>query len=305
MPDPSIIDASAQALNNAANYMAAANLNKKTRKWNEKQYDKARADSLADWTRQNEYNSPASQMARLREAGLNPNLVYGKGADNTSQSVHGTDTKSWNPKSPEFNFNAQQSLMLHADLAMKAAQTDNLKVQNTVLDQERILKSAQTLQTMSSTSESAARTARSNFDLQMEQSLKDTTAEFRKGQLRQQDANIQFTLDQNERAAAMQAPNLTKAMEEILTLRKGRAKTDADIRQINEAIENMKKDGELKQLEINLREKGINPNDNIFLRVAAQLLEKYLTGSKGSVPGEEKFAPLNKYTPKRPWEFWK
>lgn len=34
---------------------------------------------------QNQYNSPTSQMARLKEAGLNPNLVYGSGAvGNTS-----------------------------------------------------------------------------------------------------------------------------------------------------------------------------------------------------------------------------
>lgn len=30
--------------------------------------------------KQNEYNKPINQMARLREAGLNPNLVYGNGA---------------------------------------------------------------------------------------------------------------------------------------------------------------------------------------------------------------------------------
>lgn len=32
------------------------------------------------WQANNEYNTPANQMMRLREAGLNPNLIYGSGA---------------------------------------------------------------------------------------------------------------------------------------------------------------------------------------------------------------------------------
>ena len=35
---------------------------------------------LAMWNRQNEYNNPKNQMARLSAAGLNPNLVYGSGS---------------------------------------------------------------------------------------------------------------------------------------------------------------------------------------------------------------------------------
>lgn len=34
---------------------------------------------MKSWHMQNEYNSPQARMQRLREAGLNPNLVYGKG----------------------------------------------------------------------------------------------------------------------------------------------------------------------------------------------------------------------------------
>ena len=38
------------------------------------------------WEATNEYNSPAQQMARYREAGLNPNLIYGQ--SNTVQSMN-------------------------------------------------------------------------------------------------------------------------------------------------------------------------------------------------------------------------
>lgn len=36
------------------------------------------------WDAKNLYNSPAQQMQRLKEGKLNPNLVYGKGIENTS-----------------------------------------------------------------------------------------------------------------------------------------------------------------------------------------------------------------------------
>ena len=39
---------------------------------------------IAQWHRENAYNSPTAQMERLRQAGLNPNLVYGGGATTLS-----------------------------------------------------------------------------------------------------------------------------------------------------------------------------------------------------------------------------
>lgn len=42
------------------------------------------AYNLELWKLQNEYNSPAAQMARYQDAGLNPNLIYGQ--QNTAQA---------------------------------------------------------------------------------------------------------------------------------------------------------------------------------------------------------------------------
>nr|QQL13309.1 MAG: DNA pilot protein [Microviridae sp.] len=42
--------------------------------------------NLEMWHRQNEYNSPTAQMQRLKDAGLNPNLVYGNGAVGNASS---------------------------------------------------------------------------------------------------------------------------------------------------------------------------------------------------------------------------
>lgn len=42
--------------------------------------------NLEQWNRENEYNSPAAQMQRYKEAGLNPNLMYTSAGSNTAAS---------------------------------------------------------------------------------------------------------------------------------------------------------------------------------------------------------------------------
>ena len=57
--------------------------------YSKKNTKKAYERDLAFWNMQNEYNTPENQMARLKEAGLNPNLIYGQiSSGNSSSSVH-------------------------------------------------------------------------------------------------------------------------------------------------------------------------------------------------------------------------
>lgn len=44
---------------------------------NQLTYQQQRRDSLADWNRQNEYNSPSAQVQRLRDAGISPYTMSG------------------------------------------------------------------------------------------------------------------------------------------------------------------------------------------------------------------------------------
>lgn len=76
-----------QSVMNAANVALAADTTFKDRQFAHEMYDIQRAHNLEDWWRQNEYNLPSAQMQRLKDAGLNPNLVYGHGADATATSL--------------------------------------------------------------------------------------------------------------------------------------------------------------------------------------------------------------------------
>lgn len=62
--------------------------------------------ALKLWNMNNEYNSPASQMARFKEAGLNPNLIYQQGTPGNSGS-------------PAQASHANYSVQPHADLNTK------------------------------------------------------------------------------------------------------------------------------------------------------------------------------------------
>lgn len=42
--------------------------------------------NLAQWERENEYNSPVNQMARLKEAGINPRMAFGDSASSQAAS---------------------------------------------------------------------------------------------------------------------------------------------------------------------------------------------------------------------------
>lgn len=70
---------------------------------NLRQYKRQRKDNLDDWHRQNQYNSPVQQMARLKEAGLNPALMYGKSGGTGQSTSLPNKTEQSTGIVPDFN----------------------------------------------------------------------------------------------------------------------------------------------------------------------------------------------------------
>lgn len=68
------------------------------KRWQLKMYDKQRADNLADWNMENEYNSPSNQRKLLEEAGYNPALFGDQIAGTSSAS----SVKEAQPASPSY-----------------------------------------------------------------------------------------------------------------------------------------------------------------------------------------------------------
>lgn len=272
-----LIAAGSQLASSGINAASQASMNKKTRDFQIAMYNQQRQNSLSDWQMQNDYNHPSQQMARLRQAGLNPNLVYGNGATTQASPVRSTDSGSWNPQAPQFNLGAAANAGIGAyyDMQIKDANLDNLRAQNTVIMDEHALKQAQTAAVLASTGKTTIDTESATFDLMMKNLTKDYDLSYRQGMVKKQDADTRFTLDQNERAQAMQASTLATAAEGILRSRSERATSAAQRQSIYAQIENIKKDTTLKQLDIDLRRMGVQPNDPLWSRIVGRLLNNY------------------------------
>lgn len=104
----------------ASNLIGQGVTNTQNRKLSKYSYQQ----DLAMWHRQNAYNHPSQQMARLKQAGLNPNLVYGTGSvGNTSAPPPKYDT-------PEYQLDTKLPLMEtisnYATMKETQARTNNL-----------------------------------------------------------------------------------------------------------------------------------------------------------------------------------
>jgi hypothetical protein len=95
-----------------------------------------------EWKRNIRYNDPSAQMARLKKAGLNPNLVYGSG-NATNLQKYTAPTQNVADIVTEAGSLPMNSLTTYQDFRMKQAQTDNLKAQNKILLETARLKEAE------------------------------------------------------------------------------------------------------------------------------------------------------------------
>jgi hypothetical protein len=87
--------------------------------------------SEAMWNKQNEYNLPSAQMERFKQAGLNPNLIYGQGNAGNAGAVGSYNRATVQPKRLEFQ--TLPVLSQYMDLQAKSAQVDNLREQNKLI----------------------------------------------------------------------------------------------------------------------------------------------------------------------------
>lgn len=110
---------------------------------------------MAMWEANNAYNTPAEQMKRLREAGLNPNLVYGGGS-----ATH-TATMASAPKVEpgRFGFNS--------DSILKHQQSDIFNKELLNLEETNKLIKAQTLAQLAAAGKSKADADKSEADAEV------------------------------------------------------------------------------------------------------------------------------------------
>jgi hypothetical protein len=257
------------ALSGAAQVAGQLQQNRKANAFSREMYEKTKADNIKFWDMQNEYNSPQKQMERLRMSGLNPNMVYDKGgAIQAAGNISTPDVQGGQFRAPDFT-QISNPVQGYFDTKIKQAQYDNLLAANTTMQQEAILKAAQALGETTRTKGQgiANRLAETNFQYSVEGARLANEATR---------ANTQFTLDSNTRAQLMSGKQLQLIGEDILLRAQQRANTIQDRMNAKQMLENLRKDGTLKDFDINLRKMGLNPSDPTYLRVATEALQPYL-----------------------------
>ena len=141
--------------------------------WQQQENEKAYQRSLNMWNLQNEYNSPTQQMARIRAAGLNPNLVYGNGvAGNSSGSTPQYEPAKFNAPTMQayrgWNLGISDAISQFLAYRTANAQVDNMEAQNSLIRQQPATEATKQANI-------AASTSRSEFDLDMAKELKDVS----------------------------------------------------------------------------------------------------------------------------------
>lgn len=186
--------------------------------WQQQENEKAYQRSLNMWNLQNEYNSPTQQMARIRAAGLNPNLVYGNGVTgNSSGSTPQYEPAKFNAPTMQayrgWNLGISDAISQFLAYRTAKAQVDNMEAQNSLIRQ-------QTATEATKQANIAASTSRSEFDLNMAKELKDVSVS-------------SAIADMNQKQAGA-AQGWTKSNREVIQYELDKALFDNKIKLSNE-----------------------------------------------------------------------
>lgn len=288
-----IIGAGSGLIGGTIDAISAANQNRKSQEFSREMYDKQYADNLRFWGMQNEYNSPQNQAKRLQEAGINKNVLAGAGLPGNAGPVQTPDVQPAQFRTPEWGKGLENAGLTYMnsiyDLQIKQAQAKQIEAQTQVTQEDAILRKLQQLSTMAGTERTKKQTEWSVFDLGLAQELRETSADYKRELLRQLKTNIDLSINKDSRESLQTTSNIKEAAERMLNMKSQRGHTVADTFRIRKSLDIMDKDGTLKDIEIQLRKKGINPNDPQWTRMLSMFFDDMVNNPQKAHDAGKKF----------------
>lgn len=249
-------------------------------------YERMKADNREFWDIQNKYNSPEEQMNRLRQAGLNPNLVYGKGADNTASVIASSKMPEGSDRIlPRIDPTAySQARVMGQQLKMQQAQTDNVLQDTANKEVQQSLTEAQKNQVDVQTANILQNTASSEFQLQ--QAKRNADSLYEKIGLENEALKLRnvtelgrFEMERvksaSDKARVIQEIAESKSRVLMAQLQNARQQQlqPYQVDKIKQELANMEAikrnsniDADLKMFEMELRKQGTSMNDNSIMR---------------------------------------
>lgn len=176
--NPIVLGGAMQAGSGILGSVASIINTNKTNKANKALAEYSYSKDLEMWNRQNEYNSPTSQMERYRSAGLNPNLIYGSG---TASAGNASTLPKYNAPSMQYHYeapNVAPAIGTYMDLKAKNAQIQSINEDITAKRLQNQVTTA-TLYDAITTKKWLPKLAEQNFYTgQLNQSIKGSEAEY-------------------------------------------------------------------------------------------------------------------------------
>lgn len=233
------------------------------------QWNREAAWNLKHWHRQNEYNLPIHQMQRMKDAGLNPHLMYGKGTPGNAAPMGAPSGKVPNAPQAANVVRGIKAFGDFADTSVKNAQTNNLEANTNVSKQEAILKAVQA-------ANEAIKGKKSKLDYGIAKELRETSINAAK-------TNLEKLSHETKRSEA-----------EAIFSHKSK---DARVEKIKQELRNLIEENNIRKMrkslmkwELELKEYNLTPQDNALLRLIHYLRNK-------TVSGKVKDAATNPFVP--------
>lgn len=235
------------------------NMQQRQWEWNQQQWMRERDWNYKMWEEMNRYNSPQEQMARFREAGLNPHLIYGKGSAGTAGSpaqvgsVRAPDVKQYTRPEMRSITQGLDVFGMYTQGRMLEAQRDNVLANTQLAKQEALVK----------TQDAANRLIQGKqwkLDYKRSKELFDTQVDAAKVAL--QDAAQTLRKKEVDTRIAIKSENwqlkrIEAEMKLAIKNKEGKALANA-----------------LEAIRLDMRRRGIEVTDSKFWRIAAQNYEE-------------------------------
>lgn len=236
---PNVLGQAVDLATGGFNTFAQIGTNLVNRLFANRERERQKQTELEFWRMNNDYNHPSSQMARLREAGLNPHLVYGTGAVANSSSAPSAPARAqWQATPPQIAQRPVAGMLSdYVDLETKGLNNDNLRANLTTQKQQQaanqlgLIKAANDLDIDFKTKDSVIKKIMQGADLTETQAASAYNQEHRNMELHQ--------IEMQLKTAGLRGQQLLNSM-------------------------NNERD--------KLMRSGMNPNDPVVIRYLGQLL---------------------------------
>lgn len=273
----SAIGAGAQRRANIQNMQLAKYQNN----WQTAENDKAYARSVEMWNMQNQYNSPTAQMSRLRQAGLNPNLVYGSGVTGNSAG----SAPQYQPAKIQratmepyrgWNLGLSDAASMYMAMRQNKAQVENMEAQNKLIKEQARTEGIRQ-------GNIAMSTARSGFDLNLARELRNVS--------------IDRAIAEKNLSEASAAGAWTGANQKVLQYELDRTLFDNKIKLSNaeyatvmEGLRKLKQDNDINAFRYTM-ERALGASKDTA-GVIRDLIARLVVAGSGAIHGDDRFDRL-------------